>query len=282
MISNFLGGNKGGGNNNRSSLPTDVKEAVSKCLDAVQIALENKLSRMSIEFLVGTTYGIEGKGGGRNKKGGKKTPLALTNNEKPTKESLDTSDRELARLFVDMFQPVGGDAISVIFGDRNLAQLAQKNWDGESSASCKILTINRGKKRGMGRANGKKKKRAVGFAAKMAEEFDESASGPFQLPKGCEVALFVPPGSKELIPMKRICNEVGMGSLILINARLDKMTNVDPFYHEFESGFYLSMDPQENVPGCLTHRSYPNEWRLARKSKVAPPQTFARFSDLFG
>jgi len=275
MISNFLG--RGGIGDGNDSLPRDVKEAVSKCRGAVQLALENRLSRMDIEFPVGTDFGVEKKNEARSKK---KLASALNDGEGPTKETFDSSDRELARLFVEMFQPVGGDAISVIFKDGNLAQLAEKNWRGDSGASCKIMSMDRGKdskKRGLG-MKGKKKKKAIGFAAKMAEEFDDGASGPFQLPQGCEVALFVAPGPKELVAIERICNDVGMGTLvILLNARLDRMSNnFDFFYDEFESVYYLSTAPHG---ASLMYRSYPNEWILARRSKVGSPKTFARFSD---
>jgi len=142
----------------------------------------------------------------------------------------------------------------------------------------------------------KKKKKAVGFAAKMAQEMGEDASGsgnsnqsgPFRLPEGCDVALFVAPGPTKLIAVKRICEEVGMGTLvILLNARLGDYesttttTNDDDnfFQDEFDSIFHLSAAPQEQAPGCLLHRSYPDGWILARRVKVGPPKTFAAFED---
>merc|ERR1711884_497652 len=67
--------------------------------------------------------------------------------------------------------------------------------------------------------------------------------------------------------------------IIILNARLDKLSNVDFFFDEFELVYYLSTAPQEGAPGCLMFRSYPNDWILARRPKVGTPKTFARFSD---
>lgn len=293
MIGSFgIGG--GSGKNTQPTLPKDVKDAVSSCRGAVQKALENRMSRMVIEMPVGTKFGIEKEGG---KKGGKnKLSQALSDNssenlsEKLTKERLDTSDRELARLFVDMFQPVGGENIAVVFNNNLLAETAAKKWKGDSTCNCRIKSINRKEKksivsRGMG-GNKNKKKKAVGFAAKIAAEMggEDDDSGPFQLPEQCEVALFVAPGPKELVAINRICNDAGMGTLVvLLNARLDKVTNFGTeeaknlFQKEFEPIFHLAAAPQDVAPGCLLHRSYPDNWIVARKPKVGPPKTIASF-----
>mmetsp|Transcript_9366 Transcript_9366/g.10885 ORF Transcript_9366/g.10885 Transcript_9366/m.10885 type:complete len:369 (-) Transcript_9366:54-1160(-) len=273
-------------------LPKDVKEAVSKCRQAVQKGLEKKLSRMDIEFPVGTKFGVEKKSSA--KKGSNKLASVLSDSEKNssselTREMLDTSDRELARLFVEMFQPLGGDHISVVFHDDNLADTARSSWKGDLSAECKVSSLNRGKKvksaiKGMGGAAKGRKSKKKGFAAKMNEEFDDESSGPFQLPSDCELALFVSPTVKDLMTIKRICSDVGMGTLVvLLNARLSLIENLggdenkEFFEDEFESIFYLSVAPQEAAPGCLMHRSYPNDWIVARKPKAGTPKTIAVF-----
>lgn len=247
---------------------------------------------MEVNFPVGTKFGVEA-----NKNRKKKSKKTLVVEEEdgvsmPTKGDFDTSDRELALLFVEMFQAVGGDAISVVYRDADLAQIAKTKWKGDVGAECTILSVDRKNSKKGGGGNKKKKKKAVGFAAKMAEELDGGnvKSGPFRLPDGCEVALFVAPGPKELNAVKRICDEVGMGTLVvLLNARLldydtsdeevqsSKKDDADFFQQEFESVFHLSAAPQEEAPGCLMHRSFPDGWILARKPKVGPPKTFASF-----
>jgi len=261
---------------------------------------------MEINFPVGTKFGVESTAA-KNRKKRKATTIDGDGDDgdggMPTRGDFDTSDRELALLFVEMFQAVGGDAISVVYRDTTLAQIAKSRWKGDVGAECTILSVDRkNSKKAAGAAGGmkKKKKKAVGFAAKMAEEFDDSSvkSGPFRLPDGCEVALFVAPGPKDLIAVRRICDEVGMGTLVIIlNARLlDYDTGTDNdvvadnrnakplseegdkfFQEEFESVFHLSAAPQGGAPGCLMHRSFPNGWILARKPKVGPPKTFASF-----
>eukprot|EP00580_Thalassiosira_gravida_P016364 CAMPEP_0201668440 /NCGR_PEP_ID=MMETSP0494-20130426/19437_1 /ASSEMBLY_ACC=CAM_ASM_000839 /TAXON_ID=420259 /ORGANISM="Thalassiosira gravida, Strain GMp14c1" /LENGTH=298 /DNA_ID=CAMNT_0048148813 /DNA_START=115 /DNA_END=1009 /DNA_ORIENTATION=+ len=194
-----------------------------------------------VEMPVGADFGVENKkGSSKNKRGGNLSSLTgddadqQQNQEGLTMEKLETSNRELARLFVEMFQPLGGTHISAIFNDELLADQARERWSGDLSVECNIQAIDRKgyktrnkilKTKGMGNG-GKKKKKAKGFAAKMAEEMEEdgassSSSGPFALPTDTEVAIFVAPGPKELIAVERICNEAGMGTcVILLNARL--------------------------------------------------------------
>jgi hypothetical protein len=77
---------KGKDDSGEVKLPRDVKDAVSSCRAATQEALKNQISRMDIEFPVGTKFGVE--------KGNKKS---AKNDGGPTKSVLDQSDRELAR-----------------------------------------------------------------------------------------------------------------------------------------------------------------------------------------
>uniref|UniRef100_A0A7S2HRV3 DUF1995 domain-containing protein n=1 Tax=Helicotheca tamesis TaxID=374047 RepID=A0A7S2HRV3_9STRA len=137
----------------------------------------------------------------------------------------------------------------------------------------------------------------MGFAAKLAAEVEDDADsgsgggggGPFKLPDGCEVALFISPGPREYIIIERICNEVGMGTLVLLlNARLEKMEKYasaeaeELFTKDFESIFHLAASPYQNVsPNCLVYHAYPNDWILARKPKVGPPKTIARQEGTF-
>jgi hypothetical protein len=254
---------KGKDDSGQVKLPRDVKDAVSSCRAATQEALKNQISRMDIEFPVGTKFGVE--------KGDKK---AAKNDGGPTKSLLDQSDRELARLFVEMFQPVGGDNICVAFKDQGLADLAKKQWD--LGYQSRVLAMNRNK---ADKKQGKAKPK--GFAAKMAAEVDgtEDSGGPFELPEGTEVALFVAPGPKELVVIEKICAQVGMGVLVvLLNARMSKITNFGTdeaeklFTQDFKQVFCLSAAPQNAAPDCLLYRAYPADWVLARKPKVGQPK----------
>ena len=140
------------------------------------------------------------------------------------------SYRLQTRLYVDMFQPVGGDNIAVVFVDDVLADEAKNRWKGDPTAKSRIMAMNRrpgGNRRAAAAARKKKRKssKARGFAAKLAAEFEDDDdgksqpvgtaaaapnSGPFQLPRGTEVAHYVSPGPKELVEIEKICKEVGM------------------------------------------------------------------------
>ena len=287
----FIGNVFGVGDQTKEEqLPKDVKDAISKCRGAVQKALESRLSRMDVEMPVGANFGVEKKKSSSKRKS---SLASLTDGDSTaageeglTMEKLDTSNRELARLFVEMFQPLGGSHISAVFNDEYLADEARKLWNGDLSAECNILAIDRKGKRSRGGLMGGggkkgKKKKSMGFAAKMSEEMEEdgSSSGPFVLPKDTEVALFVAPGPKELIAIERICNEVGMGTcVILLNARLSRVEKyasdeARALFESFEQVWFLGAAPQEEAPGCLMHRSYPGKWVLARKPQVGQPKT---------
>lgn len=270
MISPFGGTSS---NTKQDEFPKDVKDAVSKCRAAVQEALGKRLSRMDVEFPVGTKFGVE-KSSSKKKQRQQGT--------EPTRQVSDTSDRELARLFVEMFVPVGEEHIAVIFKNENLADQARKQWKGDPSASsCRILSLEKSKK-------SKKKQKPRGFAAKMeAEVGNADSSGPFALPDGIEVALFVAPNMpKELLQVEKVCNMVGMATLVvLLNARLASIDNFPSkqaetlFLNQFEPVFSLCAAPQEAAPGCLLHRVYPSEWLVARKPKVGQPKVILKQAD---
>ena len=231
---------------------------------------------------VGANFGVETK-----KKDKRGNLSSLTGGEQEqeglTMDKLDRSNRELARLFVEMFQPLGGEHICPVFNDEYLADQARQLWSNDVSAECNILAIDRkGKKSVLKSGKKGQKKKAKGFAAKMAEELEEDSisSGPFVLPKDTEVAIFISPGPKELIAVERICNEAGQGTcVILLNARLSLIEKYATdearklFMEEFVPVWSLSAAPQTMSPGCLMHRAYPGEWMLARKPKVGPPKT---------
>lgn len=293
-ISNLL--NNSSSSPQQPQLPKDVKDAVSKCKASVQVGLEKRISRMNVEFPVGTKFGVEKANGGSKKKFGGKLLSALDGEHSDeagvTKDVLDKSDRELARLFIEMFQPLGGDHIACVFSDEFLADIAKNEWKGDLGAECQIMSIGRGKRKkslmkGMGKKGmgGKKNKvKKTSFAAKMKDELSGDNSGPFKLPENCDVAFFVAPTVKDLITINGICDEIGMGTLvILLNARLSLIENLGSdktkqfFEDKFEDLFYLSMAPQNAAPGCLLHKAFPSDWIIARKPKVGNPKTIATF-----
>ena len=179
-----------------------------------------------------------------------------------------------------MFQPLGGNAISVVFNEEQQATTAKTSWKNQSSAQCRVLSMNRrspSKKKG-----GKLKSKGMGFAAKMDAAMS-TETGPFKIPEKCELAIFVSPGPKELNIIYKECETLGMDTLIiLLNARLDSINNFGSdeasklFKEDFESIFNLSAASQDDAPGCLLYRAFPGEWVLARKPKVGLPKVIGR------
>ena len=133
---------------------------------------------------VGAYFGVEKKKSSSSKRKSSLSSLTDGDNastegeEGLTMEKLDTSNRELARLFVEMFQPLGGQHISAVFNDESLADEARKLWSGDLSVECNIVAIDRKGKRSRGGLMGGKgkKKKAMGFASKMAEELEDDGS----------------------------------------------------------------------------------------------------------
>lgn len=302
MIKNIFGGDgiTSTTDSKLPQLPRDVKEAVSKCREATQAALSDRISRMTVDFPVGTKFGVE-KGGTRKKRQGA-DDSSNDNANTPTQQDLQKSDRELARIFVEMFQPVGGENLVVAFNTVEEADAAKKQWKGDASAASRILSMDRRKSSSANKAKKKQKskqrKSAKGFAAKLAAEIDDdgadgdssisgSAGGPFQLPENAEVALFVAPGARERVIIEKICEQVGMGTLVvLLNARLWSSSSSTGnfgteaarqlFLQDFETVFSLGAAFQEASPGCLLYRSYADggrDWILARKPSVGQPKT---------
>jgi hypothetical protein len=297
----------------QTNLPRDVKEAVSRAKEATQAALKNRVSRMDIEFpvsccrtwlyvffgrlimlhpisftvsliflfsfsdQVGAKFKVEPQPKGRRASTSGSSDIAGT----PTLADLNRSDRELARLYVDMFAPVGLDRLTVVFRDTPLADAAKKKWKSDPTAHCRVTSVSRKKKVVTGKA-GEKKGFAAKLAAEMADDGEESMAGPFKLADDTEVAIFVGPTPKELVAVERICQERGMDTLvILLNARLSTIQNfgtaaaANLFTKEFEPVFHLAAyRPQDAAPNCLLHRAYPGDWILARQPKVGAPKTF--------
>jgi hypothetical protein len=276
----------------QEQLPKDIKDAVTKCQQSVQKALSARISRMEIEMPVGANFGIEDNSNNNNKQSKKnKRDYDKDDTTGLTMTKLDTSNRELARLFVEMFQPLGGSHICAIYNTEDLANEARLRWSNNLAVECNIVALDR-KGRRSRKGSKPNKKVNKGFAAILAEELDDDASGPFTLPKETEVAIFIAPGPKELIAIERICNDVGMGTcIILLNARLSSSLMGDVKYttdaartlftREFEPVWTLTCAPQDVAPGCLLHRAYPGPWILARKPKVGPPKTIATKKERF-
>ena len=69
-------------------------------------------------------------------------------------------------------------------------------------------------------AAGKNKKRFCNFSAKIAHTAVDSdigggGGGSFAMINRCKVVLFVAPTPRNLVDVQQVCNDVGMGTLVL-------------------------------------------------------------------
>ena len=80
-------------------------------------------------LFLGANFGVEKKAS-KNKQKGNLSSLTSEESDETylTQEKLETSNRELARLFVEMFKPLGSSHICAVFNDELLADQARQRW----------------------------------------------------------------------------------------------------------------------------------------------------------
>ena len=100
-----------------AALPRDIKEVVNQMRASVQSALNNRVSRIDVDLPIGAEFGVEQ--GGETRKRGAKLTVA----------DVSKSDREVARLFVEMFEGTGLRPL-VLFTDEKQAVRAKELWPG--------------------------------------------------------------------------------------------------------------------------------------------------------
>eukprot|EP00611_Tribonema_gayanum_P000806 TRINITY_DN105_c0_g1_i1.p1 TRINITY_DN105_c0_g1~~TRINITY_DN105_c0_g1_i1.p1 ORF type:complete len:261 (-),score=52.79 TRINITY_DN105_c0_g1_i1:502-1284(-) len=219
-----------------------------------QEGLKARCSRMDVELPYGARLGVEGVA--------KDAPV-----------DVEQSDRELARLFVEMFDPIG-DATVVAFRTDKQAATARNLWGlGSYKGTVQSMEPKKSKVKKSG-----KKSRAGGFAKKLEAALGDDTEGPTAVvPAGTEVFVLVAPQEKELQMVENL--DLGRDCLcILLNARLDSDNTPQRtrLRTSFEGVFYLRAIGDASNDELL-YRSYPKAWTLARKPKVGPPKVVATF-----
>eukprot|EP00903_Cladosiphon_okamuranus_P018194 g16737.t1 len=216
--------------------------------------------------------------------------------KKYTAADVERADRELARLFVEMFDVIG-DQVVVAFPTDEDAKKATKAWNKGVPYKGKVTSMDpkpaKGPKLKRGstealagfasqveaakKANGKKKKVVVGGG----EGVGAARTGVTArvAPPGTEVLLVVAPKQAELKAVQKMSKDLGQGCLIiLLNARLHQAKFFDDeqrefFEQEFESMFHLRPVAAENED--FLYRAFPNDWTIARKPKLGPPKVLS-------
>ena len=99
------------------ALPRNLKEVLAQLRDSVQASLRDRNSRISVETPIGFEFGVEGE---RVKRQGKAKMLKSSD--------IERSNRELARIFVGMFEGTGLVPL-ILFASPKEAKAAKELWD---------------------------------------------------------------------------------------------------------------------------------------------------------
>lgn len=257
------------------ALPQDIRSTVSAIKDSTQVALQSRCSRMDVELPPGATLGVEGKKEGNIFSEGESGAVSILR-----------SDRELARVYVEMFRPVG-DAIAVAFGTKKEADAARQTWCDDTRVIC----LDEARKKSIKAAT-----KGKGFAAKMAAA-TASPAALLPIPANTEVLLAVSPrNGAQFTAIERICTELGMKCcVVLLNARLESASFANDrqrefFLDTFEPVFQLKpaspsvvleakQQNKDAVATPILYRAYPDEWTIFSKPVIGAPRLLKKFED---
>lgn len=176
-------------------VPNDVAAVVAGLKSSTEAALNQGISRLDIELPPAYHLGVEGKD--------KRARLLEDKMEVDNQEAVARSDRELARVFVEMLQPVGGTGLCVAFRTKSLMQAANKAWKLQPSEGT-----------------------LISFPEKAKSAFAAEVGVPTQFKQtleqcGCMCLLVVAPYTEQLRLVHEISKDVQdeMG-IVLLNARI--------------------------------------------------------------
>ena len=108
----------------RMAMPRTTKEMVDSLRASAQAGLQARISRMRVEMPDAFEFGVEG---------GKKKRSKIV-----TADGIVRSDRELARLFVEMFAGTGLRPL-VLFPEASHAEQARRKWASSTEADIRAL-----------------------------------------------------------------------------------------------------------------------------------------------
>lgn len=190
-----LGGIFGGDEGEETfEVPKDVSALVSGLKASTENTLNQAIGRLDVELPPAYQLGVEG----QKKKGRLLNDKVL----KDDRREVARGDRELARVFVEMMQPVA-DGLVVAFRTKSLARKAEKEWK---------LTSGEGK--------------IISFPEKVKSAFAEEVGAPIQFRRAlnnanCQCLIVVAPYLDQLRLVNELSNEVQdkMG-IFLLNARI--------------------------------------------------------------
>lgn len=262
-------------------LPRDIKEIINQLRGSVQAGLQARLSRIDVDLPIGADFGIES--GEKRRKGGMIGA-----------EDVARSDRELARLFVEMFAGTGLKPL-VVFSDEAQAKRAKELWPGVEARVAALGGASPPSQPGKAKKASKKKSGGGGggFGAAAAPPTAAPSRGLSAVPPATEVLFAVRPGPAQLDAIREFSEASGMDRLVvLLNARIGTLpADYAPFAESFTNAYTFVTDPTgataaaqkegggaaDATPAVLW-RAYPDEWVVATKPKLGPPKQIASLS----
>lgn len=255
----------------KQTLPRNLKEMVDQLRGSVQASLSSRQSRIEVEMPLGFDFGVEEIKRKKSSRGKVIGP-----------DDVSRSDRELARLFVGMFEGTGLSPL-VLFATEREAAAAVRKW---MPGDYRVQALSGGEE------TKKKPKAAKGGKGGGGGGFGKPAGGAegpaalSRVPKSAEVVLVVAPGPKQLAAVRDFCEDVGLDRLVvLLNARLGTSGTIadearEYYLDEFETAFTFVTEPlrdptadvDPDADPAVLWRAYPDDWVLARKPKIGPPK----------
>ena len=253
-------------------MPRTTKEMVDSLRASAQAGLQARISRMRVEMPDAFEFGVEG---------GKKKRSKIV-----TADGIVRSDRELARLFVEMFAGTGLRPL-VLFPEASHAEQARRKWASSTEADIRALG---GAKKRSKPAKSVRGGGGGGFGAPATKA--PSSNVLARVPPSAEVVFAVSPGARQMSALEDFCSEQGLDRLVvLLNCRdADLPADQQEFVNdEFDYIYAFVTEPAgadgstdaADTDGATTApaeptvlwRAFPDDWALARKPKIGPPKT---------
>mmetsp|Transcript_23371 Transcript_23371/g.51102 ORF Transcript_23371/g.51102 Transcript_23371/m.51102 type:complete len:357 (+) Transcript_23371:3-1073(+) len=260
-----------------AALPRTTGEMVGALRTSVQAALQARKSRIRVDMPPGFDFGVEGQS--KRSEGGV--------------AEIVRSDRQLARLFLGMFEGTGLVPL-IVFSSSEQLKAAKKIW-GATEAKVALLAgeaaeSTPGKKKLMSKSK-RKPSGGGGFGAPSSSAAGEAPKAMASVPASTEVLFVVAPGGAQLLAVQAFCQSQGSDRLVvLLNARcIEQEDKVDDdqrafFDDEFETVVAFDTNParlrsgDDEIPKdpIVLWRGFPAEWVLARKPKLGPPSVLLK------
>jgi len=227
------------------------------------------MSRLMVGMPRGFDFGIEGEALNRNK--------ALTADEEMR------SDRELARLFVEMFMGTGLRLV-VCFSTKKAANKAKRVWGSAACARVIALGGEKEKQPKESKVNARRRVSSDGGVGFGGSRVAASTKLVTKLPDDAEVLFVVNPDQPQLAAVNTFCDTHGMDRLVVL---LNMRANFASLDEPFEPVFIFDTDPLSRARSIgarqeeplVLFRAFPEDWSLARKPKFGPPRVLLSASE---